>query len=192
MSDEPDHIDDYLTDEELAAHFNEPVPVAKEEEPFPEEEIYAVAARIKNAARKMCGANLTPTGDGLCNTQVHAVMELYRFANTLPEDKAAELKAIARKQENMPAEFLSVAWTPANHTKTAKHGITVATEEVDEKELDYKHDQFNGTVTDNPEFINAVLKAMETVNSVGPLGHPDGQLVSAKPGFLTRIKSLFS
>lgn len=114
-----------MTEEELAKHFGESVPVKKKkkEKKFKNmtlqeieewekaqdnsSDIYKVSARIKNLARGG-GAVLTPAGDMLCNSFTHVVKALYDFADTVP-DKSVRIKLIEaiRNQEGMPASLVA-------------------------------------------------------------------------------------
>lgn len=116
-----------MTEEELAVHFKEALPTKKKEmnvstmtlEEIQEWEskqennndIYKIAARVKNLARNGDGnltANLTPTGEALCNTFVHIVKAYYDFAETLT-DKETKIKLmeLTRKQEGIPGSFIA-------------------------------------------------------------------------------------
>jgi hypothetical protein len=70
-------------------------------------EIYKIAARVKNLARGG-SLNLTPAGEALCNTFVHVAKELYDFAEKI-EDKDLKIKLteLIRKHENMPATLIA-------------------------------------------------------------------------------------
>lgn len=91
---------------EVAELFGEPVPVEKAPA-FPEEQIYAVSARVKNQATMAVNNNLTPVGVALCNTYTHVLMSLYSFANTLPDEHRDRMKDLIRSHERMPADFIS-------------------------------------------------------------------------------------
>lgn len=110
-----------LSQEELAKHFNEwpekenkiptfssPEEVEKwEKEQENSNDIYKVAARVKNLARSN-GAALTPAGEVLCNSYVHVILSLYNFADTLPKVYGDELKELVKSHENMPANVISL------------------------------------------------------------------------------------
>jgi len=106
---------------EVAAHFGEEppkeaeksLPKTKEEaEAFVKaqeesEDIYKVAARVKNEARSS-GASLTAQGEALCNTFVHLFVAIYEFSNKIPDEKLrAELKALVRKNEAVPGGYIA-------------------------------------------------------------------------------------
>lgn len=94
---------------EIAAHFGEKLPEIPPPAPaYPDEEIYAVAARVKNLAREG-GGSLTPVGEILCNTYVHVILSLYNFANSLPEGQRERLKDLIRASEDMPANVISAS-----------------------------------------------------------------------------------
>lgn len=111
-----------LTASEVAKHFGEEAP-KESEKPIPKteeelkawekaqdesEDIYKVAARVKNEARHGVGANLTAQGEALCNTFVHVFVALYEFSNKIPDENLRnELKALIRKQENAPGGYIA-------------------------------------------------------------------------------------
>lgn len=112
-----------MDEEELARHFGERVarkkktkPINKmtmeeleqwEEDQDNSNDIYKVAARVKNLARGGGGA-LTPHGEMMANTFVHVLMALYNFAETI-EDRETKIKLIklVRSNENMPANLIA-------------------------------------------------------------------------------------
>lgn len=112
-----------MTEDELANHFNVPVPSKKEEPKFREmtleqiedweskqdnnNSIYKVAARVKNAATAAAKGNLTSQGVILCNMFTHLFKNLYDFAETIP-DKETKIKLIevVRKSEDIPANLI--------------------------------------------------------------------------------------
>lgn len=117
-----DHPDAPMTEEELAKHFGEKLPKKKKEkdvngmslEEIQEWEakqnnnndIYKVAARVKNLARGS-KASLTPVGESLCNTFVHVLKTYYDFAETIQDkDIRAKLIELTRSQEAMPGNFI--------------------------------------------------------------------------------------
>lgn len=95
-----------MTAKETADHFGEKVvPMEKGTD-----EIYAIAARIKNACVMSVGANLTPAGTMLCNTYTHTIKAFYDFAKTIKdEDDRERLNAFIKSQEGMAATFVSAA-----------------------------------------------------------------------------------
>lgn len=103
VDDAPKHGE--MSKEELAKHFNEPVPMERGTD-----EIYAISARIKNACVLQVGSNLTPAGIMLCNTYTHTIKAFYDFAKTLKDDKERErLNAFIKGQEGMAATFVGAA-----------------------------------------------------------------------------------
>lgn len=111
-------IDDEMSDADIASHFGEPAPEPEKESLFPEEDLYAIAARVKNAAREAVGFNLTPAGEALCNTHVHAIKELYEFSHTLNVEDRARMVDLIRKQETMAANFISSVPPPKKVQRT--------------------------------------------------------------------------
>jgi hypothetical protein len=95
-----------MTVEELAKHFGEKtIPVERGAD-----EIYAIAARVKNACVLQVGANLTPAGVMLCNTYTHTIKAFYDFAKTIKdEDDRERLKSFIMSQEGMAATFVGAA-----------------------------------------------------------------------------------
>ena len=107
---------------EIARHFNEPAPPPEPVKKLPEteeevkqwekeqnesEDIYKVAARVKNLASANVNSNLTSQGEGLCNTFVHMFVALYEFSNKIPDEKLrTELKELIRKQEQVPGNYI--------------------------------------------------------------------------------------
>lgn len=126
--------DDSLDEDELAEHFGEEKPIrnkkkdleknpdfkkmtmdeieAWEEKQDNSNDIYKVAARVKNLARSS-GVNLTPVGEMLANSFVHVLKDLYDFAETIP-DKNIRIQFIekVRSHEDMPGRL--IAATTAN------------------------------------------------------------------------------
>lgn len=74
-------------------------------------EIYRVAARVKNYAREK--AALTPAGEALCNMYVHVMKAYYTFADTLSPEDRKRLIDLTRTQEKMPGKLI-VALGPAS------------------------------------------------------------------------------
>lgn len=119
-----------MTDEEIAAHFKEPATQVnsvknpedmKTLEEFNQWEakqnnsndIYKVAARIKNLARQDGRASLTDVGSALCNTYTHVILSFYKFAESMTDETSKQaLISLIRKNESMPADF--VAFINAN------------------------------------------------------------------------------
>lgn len=113
-----------MSEEDLAAHFNVPVPKRKsgkslnkmsleeinewEAQQNNSSDIYKVQARIKNIARSASGGNLTAQGDMLVNSFTHVVKAFYDFAETI-EDKDTKIKLIelTKKQEEIPGSLIS-------------------------------------------------------------------------------------
>lgn len=70
-------------------------------------DIYKVAARVKNAARMAVKANLTPQGEMVCNTFTHLVKGIYDLADTIADKETkAKLINFAKKQEEAPAGLI--------------------------------------------------------------------------------------
>lgn len=101
------NTDDQMSDSELLKHFGEKVQL-KPKVLDGDNSIYKVSARIKNYARSG-GLALTPVGEGLCNTFTHMILDLYRFAETLPETERKQLEVIIKRQEQMPGDFINMA-----------------------------------------------------------------------------------
>lgn len=111
-----DDTEDQMSKAEIAALFDEVLkeelpnlPATMEELEKLEDEsndIYKVAARIKNEVRLVSGKALTKAGEMFCNEYVHVCLSFYRFSETLPEPKKQELKDLVRKSENVPARLV--------------------------------------------------------------------------------------
>ena len=71
-------------------------------------DIYAISARIKNAAAVNDHA-FSLQGVALCNMFTHVVKELYDFADTI-EDKeiSSKLYRVIQRQETFPARLLDL------------------------------------------------------------------------------------
>ena len=82
-----------------------------------ENDIYRVAARVKNLARIAVDANLTPSGEGLCNSYIHVLMSLYSFAEKLEEPLKSELIRLVKENEDMPARVIE--FNKRNFKKTS-------------------------------------------------------------------------
>lgn len=80
-------------------------------------DIYKVKARVANLARSS-GGSLTPVGEMMVNTFVHVVMDLYAFADTIP-DKEMRIKLIerVRKHEGMPGTLIDAATAGVRNKK---------------------------------------------------------------------------
>lgn len=120
----PEDSGDTMTEEELARHFGESLPPIVEVKPISKmtveevgewekaqdnsNDIYKIAARVKNLARANGTASLTPVGEALCNTFVHVAKTIYDFAETV-SDPTIRIKLIEvmRSQEGMPANFIA-------------------------------------------------------------------------------------
>lgn len=116
-----------MSEEELAAYFNEPLPKKAPKEPVQKSlskmsleeietwekaqdnstDIYKIAARVKNLARVDGQAALMPAGEMLCNQYTHVLKSFYDFANTIadPELKIRLCKLI-QKHEDMPGKLI--------------------------------------------------------------------------------------
>lgn len=114
-----------MSEEELAAYFNEaiiPKPkemdftgMSKEEvEDWEKQQdnsndIYKLAARVKNLARVDGSAALTPVGEALCNTYTHVLKSFYDFADTIQDrNTKRKLYNLIRQNEGMPGNLISV------------------------------------------------------------------------------------
>lgn len=112
-----------MSEEDLAEHFNIPKPKKKkgksinkmsleeieswEKAQDNSNDIYKVSARIKNLARTG-GANLTPTGEILCNTYTHVVKGFYDFAESIEDaDTKIKLIELIKKSEAMPGTLMA-------------------------------------------------------------------------------------
>ena len=72
------------------------------------DDIYKIAARVKNLARIDGSASLTPAGEALCNTYVHVLKSFYDFADSLKDkDVKDKLYDLIRNNENMPRNLIS-------------------------------------------------------------------------------------
>ncbi len=72
-------------------------------------DIYKVAARVKNLARGG-SLHLTPQGEALCNSFVHVVKSLYDFAEKVPDrETRVRLQELIRSHESFPATFIAAA-----------------------------------------------------------------------------------
>jgi hypothetical protein len=78
-----------------------------EKERFESTDIYRVSARVKNYVD--VEASLTPVGTILCNEFTHFIKAIYDFSETLTQDKKEELKALLRKNEEIPSKIISLA-----------------------------------------------------------------------------------
>lgn len=112
-----------MSDMDLAAHFGESVRTVADRDADRDADrinsIYKVNARIKNYARSN-GLSLTSAGESLCNTFTHMILELYQFAESLPEDDRKRLETIVRKQEQMPGDFIAMAFSNQTLKKVTK------------------------------------------------------------------------
>lgn len=118
-----ENYDPQMTEEELAVHFNEPLPKKKQEKKVDKmsleeieswekkqdnsNDIYKISARVKNLARTG-GGNLTDVGDMLCNTYTHVIKAFYDFSENIP-DKETKIKLtdLIRRHEDMPGNFIA-------------------------------------------------------------------------------------
>lgn len=126
---------DTMTEEELARHFGEPLPKkpkksksidkmsleeieAWEAAQNGSNDIYKVAARMKNAARMAVQGNLTPQGEMVVNTFAHMVKAFYDFANVV-SDKETQIRLteLIKKQEELPANLISALWAGVKEAK---------------------------------------------------------------------------
>lgn len=158
--------DEQYTPEELATLFGEPVPV-EVVEPFPEETIFAIAARVKNQATLAVGENLTPVGVALCNSYTHVLKSLYGFSHSLPEEDRLRLNSLLRSHEGMPSTFI-VATFPAPQkpsrprptpTPTGGYNIYVPKDEGRPAPLPVSSDGISGGLVcpELPKFLHRVV-----------------------------------
>jgi hypothetical protein len=70
-------------------------------------EIYRIAARVKNLAR-MEDASLTPMGESLCNLYILTLKDIYNFAETLIEPNKTVLIELLRSKENFPRSVIEL------------------------------------------------------------------------------------
>lgn len=107
---------------EVASHFQEPTPAPEPVVKAPQteeelaawqkaqdesEDLYKIAARVKNLAREG-NKVLTPQGEALCNTYVHVLKSLYEWSNKIPDEALRkELKDFIRSKEDMPGSYIS-------------------------------------------------------------------------------------
>src|SRR5271166_880769 len=112
-----------MSESELAALMNVPVPAPKPVDKIPEtaeemeewerkqensNDIYKISARVKNLARGS-GGSLTSVGDMLANSYTHVLKSLYDFAETIPEPYKEKLIELIRFHEKMPADVIASA-----------------------------------------------------------------------------------
>lgn len=112
-----------MSEADVAKHFSEPAPVQKPSNSLPKtqeeldkyeealnnsNDIYRIAARVKNLARGG-GGSLTPVGEMMCNSFVHVLKALYDFAETIPEPHKTNLIELVRNKEGMPADLIAAA-----------------------------------------------------------------------------------
>jgi hypothetical protein len=121
-----------LSEEELAAHFNEVLPnkskkkapnfnkmsleeiEAWEKEQDNSNDLFKVKGRIKNHAT-IGGASILPAGEGMINSFAHVCKALYDFAETLQnKEEKIKLYELIRKQEIVPSQIIS-AFTPGKY-----------------------------------------------------------------------------
>ena len=99
-------MEDEMSISELAAMFNEPIPV---EPPHDENSIYMVSGRIKNYC-SFEGLVLTDQGTALCNVFTHTLMSFYKISETLPEPYKMQLIGLIREQEKATSNYLIYAY----------------------------------------------------------------------------------
>ena len=115
-----------MSEEELALYFNEPLPkkpkktdvkplnkmTLEEIEEWEKtqdnsNDIYKIAARVKNLARSDGQAALMPAGEALCNVYTHVLKTFYDFADTLDKETKIKLYQLIQKNENMPGNLIA-------------------------------------------------------------------------------------
>jgi len=77
-----------------------------------------IAARVKNLARSH-DAHLTPMGDVLCNLFSFVLMDLYSFAETLPESHKTNLLELIKSKEDFPRNIIELG----NKVKKKDKGV---------------------------------------------------------------------
>lgn len=119
-----DQLGTPMSPEELAQYFKEQPPKLQKEMDFVgmtkeqiedwerkqdnSNDIYKIAARVKNLARVDGLASLTPTGEILCNTYTHVIKAFYDFADTLQDkNEKIRLYQLIQVNENMPGRLIS-------------------------------------------------------------------------------------
>lgn len=71
-------------------------------------DIYAISARVKNAASKAVNTNLTPQGVMVCNSFITMFKTLYDYVNTMEDcDEKVQLMDLIREQEEAPARLIT-------------------------------------------------------------------------------------
>lgn len=122
-----------MSEDELAKMFKERPKMKVKEKPLKEwtmdeieswekaqensNDIYKVAARVKNLARGS-NASLTQQGEMLCNTYVHVLMDLYQFASHIEDDVLRiNLTRLIKGHEGMPGTLIAAAGAGVNVKK---------------------------------------------------------------------------
>lgn len=70
-------------------------------------DIYAIAARVKNLARGN-DCTLTRMGDAMSNYYILVLKDLYDFAENLTEPKKGQLISLIRDKEDLPKKIISL------------------------------------------------------------------------------------
>ena len=70
-------------------------------------DLYSLAARVKNLARGE-DASLTPIGEAMTNLYIHVLMDLYLYAETLPEWHQKELKQLLESKEGFCRDVIEL------------------------------------------------------------------------------------
>jgi hypothetical protein len=113
-----------MSPEELAIYFNEELPKKEkkgkkvsdmtleeieewEKKQDNSNDIYKIAARVKNLARSDGQAALMPAGEALCNVYTHVLKAFYDFADTLPPEHRVRMYDLIRHHEGMPGNLIA-------------------------------------------------------------------------------------
>ena len=86
---------------------NSPGIIVLQRHPVSNEDLYSIAARVKNLARDY-DAQLTPIGEAMCNLYVHVLVDLYGFAETLPKKQGTLLKELIKSKEGFPRDVINL------------------------------------------------------------------------------------
>lgn len=97
--------DEEMSAEEIAQQFGESV--QEKVELYPEETVYSIVARMRNLVSFAVNSNPTPMGIQLCNAYTHVLKSFYDFSHSLSEEECSRLSELIRKNESLPANFIS-------------------------------------------------------------------------------------
>jgi hypothetical protein len=79
-------------------------------------DLYSLAARVKNLARGE-DASLTPMGEKLCNLYIHVLMDLYKYAEGLPEPHKISLMTLVESKEGFCRDVIELNKKRTNSAK---------------------------------------------------------------------------